>query len=78
MEYKIIKLIQENKDTRTFRLVPVKGKVFDFLPGQFVMLSAKVVKNGKEELVKRAYSLANAPSPEFIELTIRRIENGLM
>jgi len=42
------------------------------------MLSAKVVKNGKEELVKRAYSLANAPSPEFIELTIRRIENGLM
>ena len=82
MEYKIIKLIQETKDTKTFRLKPVKGKVFDFKPGHFVILSAELMVNGNLQIIKRAYSISSIPNNgsnnEYIDLTIKELPNGLM
>ena len=68
MKYKITKLIQETIDTRTFRLVPVEGKVMDFVPGQFVMLTVELEVNGRLQPVKRAYSMSSTPDEEFIAL----------
>lgn len=78
MEYKIIKLIQETKDTKTFRLKPVKGKVFDFKPGHFVVLSAELVVSGTLQTIKRAYSISSVPNKEYIEITIKEKSDGLM
>ena len=82
MEYQIIKLIQETKDTKTFRLKPVKGKVFDFKPGHFVILSAELMVNGNLQIIKRAYSISSIPNNgsnnEYIDLTIKELPNGLM
>lgn len=77
-EYKIIKIIQETKDTRTFRLKPVKGKVFDFKPGHFVVLSAELVVSGTLQTIKRAYSISSVPNKEYIEITIKEKSDGLM
>ena len=78
MKYKIKKLIQETEDTRTFMLVPIKGKAIDFVPGQFVMLTAELEVNGKLQTVKRAYSMSSIPNGEFIDLTIKQLSDGLM
>ncbi|MBT4541129.1 hypothetical protein HOC35_06460 [Candidatus Woesearchaeota archaeon] len=78
MEYKITELIQEGKTTRTFRLVPVEGKVIDFKSGQFVMLTAEIKVDEKVQLVKRAYSISSSPKKEYLDLTIRRVPKGLM
>lgn len=78
VEYKIIKLIQETKDTRTFRLKPAKGKVFDFKPGHFVVLAAELVVSGTLQTIKRAYSISSVPNKEYIEITIKEKSDGLM
>lgn len=78
MDYRIIKLTDERHDTRTFKLVPVDGEVFDFIPGQFVMLSANIEKDGEKELIKRAYSILSAPNHDYLELTILKQLHGLM
>lgn len=78
VEYKIIKIIQETKDTKTFRLKPVKGKVFDFKPGHFVVLAAELVVSGTLQTIKRAYSISSVPNKEYIEITIKEKPDGLM
>ena len=78
MEYKITKLTQEGKTTRTFRLVPVDGKVIDFRPGQFVMLTAEINVGGDVKLVKRAYSISSSLGKDYLDLTIRQVPKGLM
>ena len=72
MLLKIIKIIEETLDTKTLRFSLDKNK-FEFLPGQFIMLEAKV--NGKIE--RRAYSISSSPTEKnFIEITVKKVENG--
>ena len=72
MLLKIIKIIEETLDTKTLRFSLDKNK-FEFLPGQFIMLEAKV--NGKAE--RRAYSISSSPTEKkFIEITVKKVENG--
>lgn len=78
MNYKIIKLIQENKEIRTFQLVPLEGDALDFKAGQFVVVSANIMNDETLLSVKRAYSIANTKNEEHLDITVKHLEGGLM
>ena len=64
---KIIKIIDETPDTKTFR-VEVKNYI-DFLPGQFFM-----VRFEDSKILHRAYSAASSPTDKgYIEITMNLI-----
>lgn len=66
----VLSVRRENHDTVTLRLPFAKP----FLPGQYVMLGVEA--DGVE--LKRSYSVANVFNGEWIELTIRRQDPGLV
>ncbi len=71
-----IKLVRnDTEDTKTFRFaVPAD---FDFVPGQFVILSLWHKKDGVEKEIKRSYSIASSPTEKgHIDLTIKLYPNG--
>ncbi|MBI4154644.1 oxidoreductase [Candidatus Woesearchaeota archaeon] len=71
MKLKLIKIIEETHDTKTFRFIPEKN--FDFKAGQFIVF----IMNDKEGEFRRAFSIANSPDEkEFIEITAKRAPNG--
>ena len=73
MLLKIIKIIEETSDTKTFRLA--LNENFNFLPCQFIMAEANI----NNKLVRRAYSISTPPTEKkYLEITVKRIENGLM
>jgi len=45
---------------------------FNFIPGQFITLKAKI--NGEE--VRRAYSLSSSPGDQDIKVSVKKIANG--
>lgn len=64
---KIIKIETVNDNIKIIR-VKTENKV-KFLPGQFMMLSL----DGK---VKRAFSITNIDSDDYLEFCIKKVENG--
>lgn len=67
----------ETEDTVSIKLQSAGGTRLcfsGFKPGQFVSLGFDL--NGK--LAYRAYSIASMPGDEYIKLTIKRVENGLV
>lgn len=72
-QYTVLNCYDETLDTKTFRLSRHDGRVFEYLPGQYVTLSVEVV--GRK--YKRSYSLASSPSHRCIlEITVKRDANG--
>ena len=71
-----IKMVRDDThDTKTFRL-PVP-ETFDFIPGQFVILSLWYEKGGTSKEVKRSYSIASSPTEKgHIDLTIKLYPQG--
>jgi ferredoxin-NADP reductase len=73
--YKIVNIIQETPDTKTFRLIGNQNQAFDYLPGQYLTLSVDIA--GKS--YKRSYSLASSPTRSGIyEITVKRSPTGGM
>jgi ferredoxin-NADP reductase/DMSO/TMAO reductase YedYZ heme-binding membrane subunit len=73
---RVVRIVQETADVRTFRLASPEGNrlPFDYLPGQYLSLSLRIA--GKR--VNRTYTIASSPArPAYCELTIKREENGL-
>ena len=76
-EWQISSKAKETHDTYTYTLLPVsESQRFDFEMGQFVTLSAFLIRptasgGSEENQVNRAYSIASSPSRDFIELTIK-------
>ena len=71
-----IKMIRNDTyDTKTFRfLVP---NDFDFVPGQFVVLTLWYEKDGVKKEIKRSYSIASSPTEKgHIDLTIKLYPHG--
>ncbi len=66
---KIIKIVQETPNIMTFRF-DVK---LDFKPGQYITIYHKF----NNKLIARQYSISSMPGKDYIELTIRKVENGL-
>ena len=71
LDCKINRIIEESKDTRTLQLKPINGSIFDFKPGQFVML---FIKNDDGEFKEsRAYSIANSPTRKtHLDITYKK------
>ncbi|MBI2135264.1 xylene monooxygenase [Candidatus Woesearchaeota archaeon] len=64
---KIIGVIDETHDTKTFRIERLPG--IDFFPGQFFM-----VRFPNDETFKRAYSIASSPTDKgFLDITMNLI-----
>jgi len=64
----LTKKIQETKNTFIWQLTPLNGGVFNFKPGQFVMI--KLNKQGK--VWKKPYSIASAPQQKkYFEFGIK-------
>lgn len=75
IDLKIVDIIDETVDTKTFRMVGTKPVLFSFKPGQFVTLNIPI--DGKT--VKRSYSISSSPSrPHTLELTVKRVPGGLV
>ena len=61
------------EDIKTFRLYPTKGKLKPFLPGQHIVVQARI--NG--HWVQRPYTLTSVyDNTEYREITVKAIENG--
>ena len=72
-ELRLIEVINETHDTKTFRF-SLENARMDLLPGHFIMINKML--DGK--LVRRAYSISSSPlEKRFIDLTIKRVENGV-
>jgi len=60
-EFKIQKIVQETESVRSFYLESVQKEEFEFVPGQFVLVS--LPQEGGKTL-KRAYSISSCPNGE--------------
>ena len=64
---KVANIKQETTSTKTFDLIPYKGKI-DFLPGQWIDLFVSL--NGREQVA--GYSITSTPcNKEFISLAVK-------
>lgn len=72
-QFTVLNCYNETPDTKTFRLAKLDGDAVDYLPGQYITLTAMI--GGKE--YKRSYSLASTPShPGIIDITVKRDPKG--
>ena len=72
---KVVDIIDEATDTKTFRLAGEQPLLFSYRPGQFVTFVLSI--QGEE--VKRSYSMSSSPSrPYLLEVTIKRVPGGLV
>lgn len=67
------KIIVETHNVKTYHLkLKDPSAKFDFKPGQFLMLAVPCEKDGKKEILKRAYSIASSPLDGCIRLAIKK------
>ncbi len=74
-QLRVIDMIRETPNVRTFRLAPLEGNSlpFTFSAGQFLNLSMEL--QGKR--VSRSYTIASPPTREaYVDLTIKRESQG--
>jgi ferredoxin-NADP reductase/ferredoxin len=75
IKLRVVDIIDETHDCKTFRMVGESPVLFSFKPGQFVTLRLPI--DGKD--VRRSYSISSSPSrPHCLELTIKRVPGGLV
>jgi ferredoxin-NADP reductase len=70
---RIESIIQETEDTKTLRLA--RPADFGFISGQFVNITMNTLLTGR---ARRAYSIASSPLDPYLDLTVRRVPDGLM
>ena len=74
-QLKVVAIIEETADCKTFRLAGVEPLLFSYKPGQFIIFTLTIA--GQE--VRRSYSLSSSPSrPNLLEMTIKRVPDGLV
>jgi ferredoxin-NADP reductase len=72
-QYTVLNSFNETPDTKTFSLGSVTVPIFDYLPGQYIVLSLTI--QGQE--YKRSYSLASSPVlSNSLEITVKRDPKG--
>ncbi len=62
--------IVEADDIITFKFFPVKGKMFSFIPGQFVNIYFLDDRCGEQG---KPYSISSIPSDDFLNITVKKI-----
>ena len=71
---KVQSIFEETPETKSFSL-DLANEPFQFLPGQFVNVTAELPDNRR---VRRAYSIASSPLEPELLLTVKRMEGGLL
>jgi ferredoxin-NADP reductase/ferredoxin len=72
---RVVSIIDETHDAKTFRMVGVQPLLFSYHPGQFLNLTLDI----DGQTVKRSYSISSSPSrPHALEMTIKRVPGGLV
>jgi ferredoxin-NADP reductase len=70
-----VRIINETANTKTFVFVAQMPMLFNYLPGQFVILNLEI----EGEKIQRPYSLSSSPSrPHTLEITVKRVVGGLV
>lgn len=73
-ELKIVKIISETADTKSFTLAPADGIPIAYKAGQFLTF-VFTKQNGEE--VRRSYSISSSPEAgDPLTVTVKRIANG--
>ncbi len=62
--------VKEAEGVLTLKFLPVKGAIFSFEPGQFVLIS---FLDDRAEKKIRAYSISSAPQDKFLAITVKKI-----
>ena len=73
-------IIENKLYGKNLHLIKIKldEEMFEFKPGQFVMLSVPGFVTEKGVPIKRSYSIASAPEKkEYLEFTITRTGHGM-
>lgn len=84
--FRVVRVLEETDDARTFEIVPIDGAPFQFTPGQFLVFHVDV--DGRSH--RRAYSISSSPTkstdrdtpssasgpPQPIRFTVKRIASG--
>lgn len=70
----LIKRHAETEDTESFYFQTKEASPLNFKPGQFILLSVTI--NNTTQV--RAYSISSQPNNQIIQLTIKRVNNGLV
>lgn len=73
-KYSIEKIIPLCPDTKIFRLRPVSGSPWQFLPGQFVFIH--ILDDAGNSVVKKPFSIASAPGEPCLEFCIKLIHGN--
>ena len=63
------KKTRETGDVLTLKFSPIKGPLFSFRPGQFVLVSFLDNRLGKQ---CRTYSISSCPQDKFLTLTVKK------
>ena len=69
----VIESVPLSDDVRSFRIRPVADQCRDWLPGQHLVLQARI----DNRWVQRAYTLSCAPGGNWYELTVKREPRGV-
>lgn len=72
-QLKVIRIIEESKDAKTFVLEPLNGRVPDYRAGQFLTLVFYTEYGEK----RRSYSMSSSPETDKeLAITIKKLDNG--
>ncbi len=71
---KLEKIVEETPDTKSF-FFDLGSDSFSFVPGQFVNMTANIAPSTR---VRRAYSIASSPLDSEFQLTVKRMQDGVL
>lgn len=72
---KVVDIIEETHDVKTFRFSGENPLLFSYKPGQFVTVLLDI--DGREH--RRSYSMSSSPSrPHTLDLSVKRVPGGLV
>tara|TARA_Y100000310_G_scaffold345616_1_gene467343 strand:+ start:1964 stop:2647 length:684 start_codon:yes stop_codon:yes gene_type:complete len=71
MKLKVSKVISHSKDILSIRFKTNKKK---FIPGQYFLVELPVLNNQ----IKRPYSISSSPKENYLEITFKKIEKGML
>ena len=81
-ELKVTEIVKLSPTTKSIRL-GLKEKL-NFIPGQFIIIEVDLAKTGKfdvkgkDNIQKRCYSISSLPTDPFLEITVKKTENGIV
>jgi glycine betaine catabolism B len=72
---KIKEIVDETHDVKSFKFDYPKH--FDYVAGQFIMISLNIITDRVQKTIKRAYSLSSSPSQQdYIETIVKLMGSG--